>query len=176
MEKTKIPEITFFFREGDVSPKPGACPIGGRDVLKTTADIFAGKRVVVFSLPGAFTPVCSSKQLPSYEELYPQIKAAGIDEVYVASVNDPYVMNAWLDYMNIQNVKALPDGNGDLAHALGMLADFSVAGLAMRSKRFAMVVNDAVVEKAFIEPDASESDPSPYGVSAPETVLSYLKG
>jgi len=174
MEGTKIPEITFMYREGDEAPTDGGCPIGGEFVAKTTTDLFGGKRVIVFSLPGAYTPTCSTYQLPGFEEGYEAFKAQGIDEIYCSSVNDGFVMNAWADYCGIKNVKVIPDGNGEFADSLGRLADFSAVGFGKRSKRFAVVLNDGVVEKAFVEPDASDTDPDPYGVSSPETVMDYL--
>jgi peroxiredoxin len=174
MEGTRIPDITFYYREGDLPPGDGGCPIGGEFVHKTTADLFGGKRVVVFSLPGAYTPTCSTYQLPGFENNYFKIRNAGIDEVYVASVNDGFVMNAWADFLGIQNVKVLPDGNGEFADALGRLADFSQLGFGKRSKRFAVVIKDGVVEKAFVEPDATADNPDPYGESSPENVMNYL--
>jgi peroxiredoxin len=174
MEGTRIPDITFYYREGDLSPGDGGCPIGGEFVHKTTADLFADKRVVVFSLPGAYTPTCSTYQLPGFENNYFKIRDAGIDEIYVASVNDGFVMNAWADFLGIQNVKVLPDGNGEFADALGRLADFSQLGFGKRSKRFAVVIKDGVVEKAFVEPDATADNPDPYGESSPENVMNYL--
>jgi len=174
MEGTRIPDITFYYREGDLPPGDGGCPIGGEFVHKTTADLFADKRVVVFSLPGAYTPTCSTYQLPGFENNYFKIRDAGIDEIYVASVNDGFVMNAWADFLGVQNVKVLPDGNGEFADALGRLADFSQLGFGKRSKRFAVVIKDGVVEKAFVEPDATEDNPDPYGESSPENVMNYL--
>ena len=129
---------------------------------------------MVFSLPGAYTPTCSTYQLPGFENNYFKIRDAGIDEIYVASVNDGFVMNAWADFLGIQNVKVLPDGNGEFADALGRLADFSQLGFGKRSKRFAVVIKDGVVEKAFVEPDATADNPDPYGESSPENVMNYL--
>jgi len=174
MEGTKIPQISFMYREGDEAPDDGGCPIGGEFVEKTTDDLFGGKRVIVFSLPGAYTPTCSTYQLPGFDENYKKFQSLKIDEIYCSSVNDAFVMNAWADYCGIKNVKVIPDGNGELADSLGRLADFSAVGFGKRSKRFAVVLNDGVVEKAFVEPDATEADPDPYGVSSPETVMEYL--
>lgn len=174
---TLSPNITFHFRVGDEAPsfKPEGCPIGGEFVRKTSKELFGSKRVVVFSLPGAYTPTCSTYQLPGFEENYEAIKALGVDEIYVASVNDAFVMNAWADVLGIKNVKVLPDGNGDFASELGMLADFSAVGFGKRSLRFAVVLNDGGVEKMFAEPAASTDDPDPYGESSPENVMAYLK-
>ena len=101
----KIPKVTFRTREGDEVETDGGCAIGGQWVNKTTDDYFKGKRVVVFSLPGAFTPTCSSQQLPGFESMYEDIKSKGIDEIYCISVNDSYVMNAWAEHMKIKHVK-----------------------------------------------------------------------
>ena len=169
-----IPEITFMYREGDEKPEEGGCPIGGIWKPTTTDDIFKGKRVIVFSLPGAYTPTCSTYQLPGFEEMYDDFKSKGIDEIYCSSVNDGFVMNAWADYIGINNVKLIPDGNGELAASCGMLIDMSVVGFGKRSRRFAMVVNDGVVEKTFVEPESTEDNPDPYGESSPENILKNL--
>jgi len=171
----KVPNITFMYREGDEAPEAGGCPIDGEFVAKTTTDLFGGKRVIVFSLPGAYTPTCSTYQLPGFEEGYEDFKAQGIDEIYCSSVNDGFVMNAWAGVLGIKNVKVIPDGNGELAESFGRLADFSAVGFGKRSKRFAVVLNDGVVEMAFVEPDATEMNTDPYGVSSPETVMAYLE-
>ena len=111
----KIPKVTFRTREGDEEEIQGSgCAIGGMWVDKTTDDYFKDKRVVLFSLPGAFTPTCSSKQLPGFEENYDEIRSLGIDEIYCMSVNDSFVMNAWAKQQNIQNVKVIPVGSQTL--------------------------------------------------------------
>ena len=142
-----IPNITFMLRQGDEAPADGGCPIGGEFVPTTTTDLFAGKRAVVFSLPGAFTPTCSTYQLPGFETHYEAIKAMGVDEIYVSSVNDAFVMNAWAQHLNIKNVKVIPDGNGELAESLGMLIDMSAITFGKRSRRFAAVINNGTVEQ-----------------------------
>jgi peroxiredoxin len=170
----KIPEITFQCRVGDEEPEDGGCPIGGEFVGKTTTELFGDKRVLVFSLPGAFTPTCSTYQLPGFEENYETVKNNDIDEVYVSSVNDSFVMNAWAQHLKIKNVKVIPDGNGELAESLGMLIDMSAVGFGKRSRRFAVVINNGVVEKMFVEPEASADNPDPYGETSPENVMEYL--
>ena len=170
----KIPEITFQCRVGDEEPEEGGCPIGGEFVGKTTTELFGGKRVLVFSLPGAFTPTCSTYQLPGFEENYETIKDSNIDEIYVSSVNDSFVMNAWAQHLGIKNVKVIPDGNGELAESLGMLVDMSAVGFGKRSRRFAVVINDGKVERMFVEPEASADNPDPYGETSPENVQEYL--
>ena len=174
IEQKKIPTITFMCRVGDEEPEDGGCPIGGEFVPTTTDQLFGGKKVIVFSLPGAFTPTCSSQQLPGFEQAHEDFYAQGIDEIYVSSVNDSFVMNAWAQHLGIKNVKVIPDGNGELADELGMLVDMSVVGFGKRSRRFAVVVNDGVVERSFVEPNGTADNPDPYGVTSPENILKVL--
>ena len=170
------PNVTFAFRQGDKAPEGGGCPIGGEFVYKTSKDLFGGRRVVIFSLPGAFTPTCSSQQLPGYEKLYDEFKALGIDEIYCVSVNDAFVMNAWADKLGIKKVKMLPDGNGDFTRLMGMLVSKSSIGFGMRSHRYAAVLTDMVRDKLFVEPGREDNFAGdPYGESSPETVLAYLR-
>ena len=120
-------------------------------VLKRTQDIFNDKEVVVFGLPGAFTPTCSAFQLPKFEELYDDFKDLGIDEVYCTSVNDSFVMNAWFEQQGITKVKALPDGNGDFAKSVNMINDFTNRGFGMRSWRYCMFVKNAEIKVRYTE-------------------------
>lgn len=144
---------------------------------KSTDDLFKGKRVVVVSLPGAFTPTCSSKQLPKYEEMYDQFKTAGIDAVYCVSVNDAFVMNAWAKDLGIEKVEMVPDGDGVFTRGMNMLVDKPAQGFGLRSWRYAMVVNNKKVEKMFVEDGLNNLglDDDPYTESTPEAVLEYLK-
>jgi peroxiredoxin len=138
--------------------------------------MFENQRVVLFSLPGAFTPVCTTKQLPAFEEKYDELIAAGVQDVYCISVNDPYVMAAWETFNEVEKVKLLSDGNGEITEALGMTVDKSNECMGKRSWRYAAVVNNGVVEQVFIEPgmvDNSEDDP--YIASTPSAVLLWLK-
>lgn len=169
-----IPTVTFAFREGDESPEGGGCPIGGQFVFKTTNDLFDNKRVIVFSLPGAFTPTCSTYQLPGFEEQFNDFKAKGIDEIYCVSVNDAFVMNEWARALSINNVKVIPDGAGAFTEGMSMTVDMSAIGFGKRSRRYAAVINNGTVEHMFVEPDSSASDPDPYGVSSPENVIKHL--
>ena len=130
--------------------------------------LFSGRRVIVFGLPGAFTPTCSSQHLPRYEELAPVFLARGIDEVICASVNDSYVMEAWAREEGAQYVTMLADGNGEFSAALGLLVDRSGAGLGRRSQRYSMLVNDGRIERCFVEPD---DDGDPYTLSDADTML-----
>jgi peroxiredoxin len=144
---------------------------------KTTDDLFKGKRVVVVSLPGAFTPTCSSKQLPKYEEMYDQFKEAGIDAVYCVSVNDAFVMNAWAKDLGVEKVEMVPDGDGVFTRGMNMLVDKPAQGFGLRSWRYAMVVNNKKVEKMFVEEGLNNLglDDDPYTESTPEAVLEYIK-
>jgi peroxiredoxin len=169
-----IPDTMFYMRERDESIE-GDNPF--KWVYKTTKDLFAGKRVVIFGLPGAFTPTCSNSQLPGYEKLYEDFQDAGVDEVWCTSVNDAFVMYQWGLAQGIKNIKLLPDGNGDFADKLGMLVDKSNLGFGKRSWRYAMIVNDLKIENLLEEPGYRSNCPDdPYGISAPENVLNYLKG
>ena len=168
--------VVFAFREGDELAFDGACPIGGQFVYKSSRDLFGGKRVIIFSLPGAFTPTCSTYQLPGFEEMYDEFKRKGIDEIYCCSVNDAFVMNEWARQLGIKKVKMLPDGNGDFTRLMGMLVSKSNLGFGMRSHRYAVVLNDLVREKLFVEPGREDNYGSdPYGESSPESVMKYLQ-
>lgn len=133
--------------------------------------IFENKRVVVFALPGAFTPTCSSKHLPDYERLHSVFKENGIDDIYCVSVNDPFVMDAWAKDQGAKNVKLLPDGNAEFTDGMGLLVDKSDLGFGPRSWRYAMVVNNGVIEDLFIEPSKPGD---PFEVSDAQTVLDSI--
>ena len=176
MKPTRIPNVTFQCRVGDEQPEAGGCPIGGEYVGQTSTDLFSGKKVILFSLPGAFTPTCSTFQLPGFEENYQKFKDAGIDEIYVVSVNDSFVMNAWAQDQKLENVKVIPDGNGQFTQEMGMLCQKRDKCFGQRSWRYAMIVNNGVVEKMFVEPGKTDDTPEdPYGESSPENVLKYLQ-
>lgn len=146
-------------------------------VLKRTQDIFNDKEVVVFGLPGAFTPTCSAFQLPKFEELYDDFKDLGIDEVYCTSVNDSFVMNAWFEQQGITKVKALPDGNGDFAKSVNMINDFTNRGFGMRSWRYCMYVKNAEIKVRYTEWGEPEACPiqDPFEVSGAEKMIEALK-
>ncbi|MCF6319657.1 MAG: glutathione peroxidase [Proteobacteria bacterium] len=137
----------------------------------TTDELFTNKTVVVFSLPGAFTPTCSSSHLPRYDQLSPAFKENGVDEVYCISVNDTFVMNAWADDLNVKNVKLLPDGNGEFTDGMGLLVEKTAIGFGKRSWRYSMLVKNGVIEKMFIE---EETPGDPFGVSDADTMLNYI--
>ena len=136
-----------------------------------------GKNILIFGLPGAFTPTCSSKQLPGYESLYNKFQDVGVDHIYCTSVNDPFTMNAWFDNQNVQNVRSLPDGNGDLAQSLGMFVSKRNLNFGMRSWRYALLVGaDGKVIEVFAEPEKRDmADDDSYTVSTPEAVLKWLQ-
>jgi len=146
-------------------------------VLKRTQDLFNDKQVVVFGLPGAFTPTCSAFQLPKFEELYDSFKDLGVDEVYCTSVNDSFVMNAWFEQQGITKVKALPDGNGDFARSVNMINDFTNRGFGMRSWRYCMFVENAEIKVRYTEWGEPEACPiqDPFEVSSAEKMLEALK-
>jgi peroxiredoxin len=169
-----VPNVVFKTRVRDESVE-GPNPYRWED--KTTQDLFAGKKVVVFSLPGAFTPTCSSNHLPRYEELYEEFKALGVDAVICISVNDAFVMFKWGKEIGAKNVFLLPDGAGEFTRKMGMLVDKSNIGFGLRSWRYSMFVNDSKIEKIFVEPGFSDNAPSdPFEVSDADTILAYLKG
>ena len=133
------------------------------------------KTIVVFGLPGAFTPTCSEFQLPTFEAMYDQFLEAGVDEVYCTSVNDTFVMNAWFTAQGIEKVKALPDGSGSFTTGIGANVQKDNLGFGLRSWRYAIVVNDGVIESVFSEDGfRDDADTDPYEVSSPENVLNNL--
>lgn len=170
----RVPSVVFKTRVRDESVA-GPNPYRWKD--RTTDDIFAGKKVVVFSLPGAFTPTCSSNHLPRYEELYDEFKALGVDEIVCVSVNDAFVMFQWGKHIGAKNVFLLPDGNGDFTRKMGMLVDKGNLGFGLRSWRYSMFVDDGNIQKIFIEPGLDDNcSTDPFEVSDADTMLAYLKG
>ena len=137
---------TFKFRTGDTDEKGGCTFIGGSWVDKTTDELFKGKRIVMFSFAGAFTPTCSGEELPSYDRHYNKFLENGIDDVYCISVNDAFVMNVWARDLEIKNVKMIPDGCGTFTSNMGMLVAKPKQGFGMRSWRYAVIVNDGKIE------------------------------
>lgn len=170
----KVPQVVFKTRVRDESIG-GDNPFRWQDV--STDDIFAGKRVVVFALPGAFTPTCSSTHLPGYEAKYDELKDAGIDEVYCLSVNDAFTMFQWGKHLGAEKVKLLPDGSGHFTRGMDMLVDKDNLGFGLRSWRYSMLVEDGEVVKMFIEPGKMDNCPEdPFEVSDVDTMLNYLRG
>ena len=172
MLNEKVPSVTFQTRVRDESIE-GDNPFRWQEV--TSKELFAGMRVIVFSLPGAFTPTCSTFQLPDFEKMYDDFKAKGIDDIYCMSVNDSFVMNAWAKDQGLTNVKVIPDGSGLFTSGMGMLVAKDNLGFGVRSWRYAMVVNDGVVEKWFEEPGREDNcSDDPYGESSPQNIMSAL--
>jgi peroxiredoxin len=170
---TTVPKVTFKTRVRNEA-LGGPNPFEWKDL--STDEIFKGKRVVVFSLPGAFTPTCSTSHLPRYEELYDKFKALGVDSVVCVSVNDAFVMFQWGKAQGANHVFLLPDGNGEFSRKMGMLVDKSNLGFGMRSWRYSMVVNDGEIEKMFVEPGYEDNCPTdPFEVSDADTMLKYLQ-
>jgi len=158
-EGQTVPDVTFRTRDNGQ----------WKDV--TTRDLFADKKVVVFALPGAFTPTCSASHLPRYEELASAFREAGVDDILCVSVNDGFVMEAWRGDQKCQNVRLVPDGNADFTREMGMLVDKCGLGFGDRSWRYSMLVDDGKITKMFIEPEV-EGDP--YQVSDADTMLAYV--
>jgi glutaredoxin-like protein len=159
LEGKPVPKVTFKTRVNDQ----------WKDV--TTDEIFKGKTVVVFSLPGAYTPTCSSSHLPRYNELAATLKSKGVDEIVCVSVNDAFVMNEWKRDQEAENVTVIPDGNGEFTAGMGMLVDKSNLGFGKRSWRYSMLVKDGIIAKMFIEP---EKEGDPFEVSDADTMLKYV--
>ena len=168
-----IPDVIFQTRVRDDS-------LGGDNPFKwekkTSHDYFLNKRVILFSLPGAFTPTCSTFQLPDFNKLYDDFKNFGIDEIYCISVNDSFVMNAWAKHHEIGKVKVIPDGSAEFTRKMGMLVKKDNLGFGLRSWRYAMIIENTEVVQTFVEPglkDNAEDDP--YGETSPQNILRYLK-
>ena len=171
--RNHVPSVTFKTRvRNDALGGPN--PFEWKDL--SSDEIFTGKNVVVFSLPGAFTPTCSTSHLPRYEELYADFKAQGVDAVVCISVNDAFVMFQWGKSQNAKNVFLLPDGNGEFTRKMGMLVDKNNLGFGPRSWRYSMYVEDGEIKQVFAEPGFSDNCPTdPFEVSDADTMLNYLK-
>ncbi|MEX3315543.1 peroxiredoxin [Sulfitobacter sp. PS-8MA] len=168
----QVPNVTFKTRVRDES-------IGGDNPFrwedKTSDDFFKGKRVVLFSLPGAFTPTCSTYQLPGFENNFAAFQEQGIDAIYCLSVNDSFVMNKWKEMQGVENIDVIPDGSGEFTRRMGMLVAKDNLGFGARSWRYAAIINDGKIEAWFEEPGICDNhSEDPYGVSSPENVLEYL--
>jgi len=167
-----VPNITFKTRVRD-EKLTDENPFRWQDV--TSNDLFKGKKVVVFALPGAFTPTCSSTHLPGFEEKYQELKAQGIDEVYCLSVNDAFTMFQWGKNLGVKNVKLLPDGNGDFTRLMGMLVKKENLGFGERSWRYSMIVDNGDITALFSEPGKMDNCPEdPFTCSDVDTLLNHL--
>lgn len=163
-----VPNVTFKVRQQTTDGFDWAYP--------TSNDYFAGKRVVVFSLPGAFTPTCSNFQVPGFDALYKDICFMNVDDVYCVSVNDSFVMNAWAKDQGVKNITFIPDGSGEFTEGMDMLVRKDNLGFGARSWRYAMVVDNGVVERMFVEPGKEDDCATdPYGETSPENIIDYLR-
>ena len=158
-EGSSVPQVTFHTRRS-------------HEWVDVTSDkVFAGKTVVVFSLPGAFTPTCSSTHVPRYNQMAPVLREHGVDDIICVSVNDAFVMDEWQREQKADNITFLPDGNGEFSRGMGMLVAKNDLGFGERSRRYSMLVKDGVIEKMFIEPDVPGD---PFEVSDADTMLDYI--
>ena len=172
-EGASVPQVIFKTRVRDESVG-GENPFRWQDLK--TGDIFKGKNVVVFALPGAFTPTCSSTHAPGYEKNYKEFKKLGVDEVICLSVNDAFVMYQWAKNLKIKNVFMLPDGNGDFTKKMGMLVKKNNLGFGDRSWRYSMHVVNGKIKKMFVEKGMKDNFKNdPFEVSDADTMLAYLK-
>jgi peroxiredoxin len=168
-----VPAVVFKTRVRDDSIE-GPNPFRWED--KSTYDYFAGKRVVLFSLPGAFTPTCSTYQLPGFEKNFAEFKTLGIKDIYCISVNDAFVMNCWAKDQKIKKVKLIPDGSGKFTEKMKMDVHKDNLGFGVRSWRYACVVNNGQIEKWFVEPGMEDNcETDPYGETSPENILDWLR-
>lgn len=173
IEQWQVPSATFKTRVRDESIG-GDNPFRWQDV--TTDDIFKNKRIVLFALPGAYTPTCTTAHLPGYEQHYDDFKTLGVDEVMCLSVNDAFVMYQWRKHLGAEHIFMLPDGNAEFTRKMGMLVDKSNLGFGMRSWRYSMVVQDKQIEKIFVEPGfADHCSTDPFEISSADTMLKYLR-
>jgi len=168
-----VPNVTFKTRVRDETVA-GPNPFRWQDL--SSEEIFAGKKVIVFALPGAFTPTCSSTHLPGYEKHYDEFKQLGVDEIYCLSVNDAFTMFQWGKHQGIGKVKLLPDGSGEFSRLMGMLVRKDNLGFGQRSWRYSMLVEDGRITALFSEAGKCDNCPTdPFEVSDAETMLNYLK-
>lgn len=168
-----VPAVVFKTRVRDDSIE-GPNPFRWED--KSTYDYFAGKRVVLFSLPGAFTPTCSTYQLPGFEKNFAEFKSLGIKDIYCISVNDAFVMNCWAKDQKIKKVKMIPDGSANFTREMQMGVYKDNLGFGVRSWRYACVVNNGLIEKWFVEPGMEDNcETDPYGETSPENILNWLR-
>lgn len=172
MLNCRIPTVTFKTRVRD-EPLGADNPYKWEDLSSET--IFGKRRVILFSLPGAFTPICSTFQLPGFENHHADIIASGIDDIFCISVNDAFVMNAWSKAQGINKIKLIPDGSGEFTRRMGMLVRRGNEGFGMRSWRYAAIVNDGIIEAWFVEPGIEDNcSNDPYGETTPENILNFL--
>ena len=155
--KDQVPNVNFIYR------------IDGENIKKNTDDIFLNKKIVIFALPGAFTPTCSDYHLPSYEDSYDKIQKYGVDDIFCLSVNDSFVQNVWKKNSNVKKVKFIPDGNADFTKEMNMLTDRSENGMGMRSFRYSMYVDNKKIIKIFKDENGK------FDVSDAGTMINFLE-
>ena len=177
MKTWEVIDHTFKFRVGDSDEKGGCTFIGGSWKDVTTKELFENKKVVLFSLPGAFTPTCSGQQLPAYDEAFEKFKELGVDDVYCISVNDAFVMNAWFRDEKIEKVKLIPDGCGTFTRSMGMLVNKPAQGFGMRSWRYSALIDNMEVKHFNEEPgyNNASADDDPFEVSDADTMMQQIK-
>ena len=169
LKRHRIPEVLFHTRVHSM--------VDGKYHWKDvgTWDIFAGRKILLFSLPGAFTPTCSTYQLPDFEKMAPEFYAKGIDAIYCISVNDTFVMNAWAMANNLKEVKVIPDGSGIFTHKMGMLVSKDNLGFGQRSWRYAALVKNKEILHSWVEPGMKpNAEDDPYGETSPQKILGDL--
>lgn len=172
--EVRVPDVVLKTRVRDDNIE-GPNPYRWQDV--SSEELFAGKKAVVFALPGAFTPTCSSTHLPGYEEHYDEFRELGIDEIYCLSVNDAFTMFQWAKHQGAEKVRMLPDGSGEFTRLMGMLVRKDNLGFGERSWRYSMLVDDGRIVKLFSEPGKCDNCPTdPFEVSDADTMLRYLRG
>lgn len=161
----KVPNVDLIFREN------------GEFITRNSSELFNGKRVILFSLPGAFTPTCSSTHLPTFEQKYDEfINEYNIDDIYCISVNDAFVMNAWAENLGIEKVKMIPDGNYSFTNEMGALVSKHNLGFGFRSWRYSALIDNGIIQKIFIEPGIrDQTDDDPFEVSDAYTMLDYVR-
>jgi peroxiredoxin len=174
MTPRTVPHAVFHTRRRNEA-LGGHNPYEWRDV--TTDEIFGGRRVALFAVPGAFTPACSESHLPGYERVHDDLLAAGVEAVFCLSVNDAFVLGQWARSRDVSKVVMLPDGNGEFTRKMGMLVERTTHGMGLRSWRYSMVVDDRTIKKMFVEPGFTDNPPGVgLSVSDAETMLAWLKG
>lgn len=168
-----LPAVDFKVRVRD-NKIGGPNPYKWEDI--SSYDLFGGKKVVIFSLPGAFTPTCSTMQLPGFEDNAEKFYALGIDEIYCVSVNDSFVMNKWSELQELREVEVIPDGSGTFTEQMNMLVDKDNLGFGRRSWRYAVIATNGRIDKWFIEPGMEDNcSTDPYGETSPENILNWLQ-
>lgn len=173
---THVPEVTFKIRVPHDTVSGVCSAIDASWGELTTDEMFTGKKVIVFALPGAYTPTCSSTHLPGYEAKFEEFKALGVDAIYCVSVNDPFVMYEWGRGQKIDHVQLIPDGSGEFTKKMGMLVKKDNLGFGNRSWRYSMFVDNGEIQKVFSEPGMTDDCPiDPFVVSDAETMLTYLR-